>query len=54
MLPEVLEAHSPLMNVNAGLPTACVVIVVSRVISLLPAPLPPALALVCRLNLFSP
>ena len=54
MLLEVPEAHSPLMNVNAGLPTACVVIVVSWVISLLPVPLPPALALVCKPDVFSP
>ena len=54
MLLEVPEAHSPLMNVNAGLPTACVVIVVSRVTSLLPASLPPAFALVCTPDLFSP
>ena len=53
MLLEVPEAHSPLMNVNAGLPTTCVAIVVSRVTSLLPAPLPPALALVCKPDLFS-
>ena len=54
MLPEVPEAHSPSMNANAGLPTACLAIVVSRVTSLLPAPLPPALALVCTPDLFSP
>ena len=50
MLPEVPEAYSP-TNANAGLPTACVVIVDSRVTSLLPAPLPPALALVCTPDL---
>ena len=54
MLPEVPEAHSPSTNANAGLPTACVVIVDSRVTSLLLAPLPPALVLVCTPDLFSP
>ena len=54
MLPEVPEAHSPLMNVTAVLHTACAATVVSLATSLLPAPLPPALVLVCKPDLFSP
>ena len=54
MLPEVPEAHSPLRNAVADLMLVSAAIVASPVTSLLRAPLPPALALVCTPDLFSP